>query len=56
MGHIFLYGPPASVKSTVSRIIAANLNLPFVDFDDRTKQAAGMDIPQIMAERGSGFP
>ena len=56
MGHIFLYGPPASGKSTVSRIIAANLNLPFVDIDDRTKQAAGMDIPQIMAERGeAGF-
>ena len=56
MGHIFLYGPPASGKSTVGRILARNLNLPFVDLDDRTRQAAGMDIPQVMAERGeAGF-
>jgi shikimate kinase / 3-dehydroquinate synthase len=56
MGHIFLYGPPASGKSTVGRLLAKNLNLPFVDLDDRTKQAAGMDIPRVMAERGeAGF-
>ena len=56
MGHIFLYGPPASGKSTVGRILAGNLNLPFVDLDDRARQAAGMDIPQVMAERGeAGF-
>ena len=56
MGHIFLYGPPASGKTTVGRILAKNLNLAFVDLDDRTKQAAGMDISQLMAERGeAGF-
>jgi len=56
MGHIFLYGPPASGKSTVGQILAENLNLPFVDLDDRTRQAVGMDIPQVMAERGEpGF-
>jgi len=56
MGHIFLYGPPASGKSTVGKILAENLNLPFIDLDDRTKQAAGMDISQVMDERGeAGF-
>jgi shikimate kinase/3-dehydroquinate synthase len=56
MGHIFLYGPPASGKSTVGRILAKNLGLHYVDLDDKVKLAAGMDIPQVMAERGeSGF-
>ena len=52
MGHIFLYGPPASGKSTVGRILAEKLELKFIDLDDRTEKAAGMDIPQLMKERG----
>ena len=56
MGHIFLYGPPASGKSTVGQILAESLNLPFVDLDDSIRQAVGMDIPQVMADRGeTGF-
>jgi 3-dehydroquinate synthase len=56
MGHIFLYGPPASGKSSVGEVLAKNLNLAFVDLDDQAKQAAGMDIQQVMAEKGEeGF-
>ena len=56
MGHIFLYGPPASGKSSIGKVLAENLNLPFVDLDALTKQAAGADISQIMADRGeAGF-
>jgi 3-dehydroquinate synthase len=56
MGHIFLYGPPASGKTTVGAFLAKNLSLPFVDLDERIKQVAGSDISHLMSERGvQGF-
>jgi 3-dehydroquinate synthase len=50
--HIFLYGPSGSGKSTVGKILAADLNLPFLDLDAEIEHAAGHLIPEIMAERG----
>jgi len=56
MGHIFLYGPPGSGKTTVGELLAKNLSLPFVDLDDRIEHSAGSDISQVMSERGEqGF-
>jgi shikimate kinase len=56
LGHIFLYGPPASGKSTIGKTLAENLNLTFVDLDDRIKQTSGTELPKLMVERGeSGF-
>ncbi len=52
--HIFLYGPPATGKTTIGKIIARNLNLPFVDLDRVIESNAGMSIPQIM--EGLGEP
>ncbi|MFZ5880718.1 MAG: 3-dehydroquinate synthase [Chloroflexota bacterium] len=52
MTHIFLYGPSGSGKSTVGKILAGNLNLPFLDLDTHIERAAGQNIPSIMAERG----
>jgi 3-dehydroquinate synthase len=52
MKHIFLYGPSGSGKSTVGKILAGNLNLPFVDVDTEIERAAGKSIPQIMADEG----
>ncbi|MCZ2127848.1 MAG: 3-dehydroquinate synthase [Anaerolineales bacterium] len=52
MTRIFFYGPPASGKTSVGRIVAQNLRLPFVDLDRRIESDAGMSIPQIMAQRG----
>lgn len=52
MPHIFLYGPVGAGKSTVGRILARNLNLPFIDSDDVIETNAGMSIFQIMSERG----
>ena len=48
----FLYGPPASGKSTLGRALAAAWGLPFVDLDDRIAAAAGKPIPRIFAEEG----
>ena len=52
MSHIFLYGPPGTGKSTIGRILARNLKLPFIDLDLIIKTSAGMSIPEIMYEQG----
>ena len=52
MKHIFLYGPPGSGKSTVGRLLAKKLELPFSDLDTLIEKQAGMPIPQIMGEQG----
>src|SRR5258708_18603114 len=56
MAHIFLYGPPASGKSTVGEALARQLRLAFVDLDSAIESDANMPISQIIATRGeSGF-
>ena len=53
---IFLYGPSGTGKSTSGRILAENLNLPFVDLDAEIIRQAGMPIPDIFANEGeAGF-
>lgn len=52
MSHIFLYGPPGTGKSTVGRILARHLKLPFVDLDRVVESNAGLSIPQLMAQQG----
>jgi 3-dehydroquinate synthase len=54
--NIFLYGPSGSGKSTAGRLMAANLNLSFLDLDDEIEAQAGMSIPEIFEREGeSGF-
>ncbi|MGQ9834316.1 MAG: 3-dehydroquinate synthase [Candidatus Villigracilaceae bacterium] len=56
MNHIFLYGPPGSGKSSVGRVLAANLDMEFIDLDAEIVAFTGQSIPQIMAEWGeAGF-
>ncbi len=56
MKHLFLYGPPGSGKSTIGRLLAARLGLPFTDLDSVIVETAGRPIPQIFAEEGElGF-
>ena len=50
--HIYLYGAPGSGKSTVGKLLAANLNIPFFDLDKEIEKTAGKTIAQIMAEQG----
>jgi 3-dehydroquinate synthase len=56
MRHLFLYGPPGSGKSTIGRLLAARLDLPFTDLDAVIVETDGRPIPQIFAEEGEpGF-
>lgn len=50
--HIFLYGPPGTGKSTIGKIIARSLQLPFVDLDRVIEENTDMSIPEIMERLG----
>lgn len=52
MTKIFLYGPPGSGKSTVGKILAKKLELPFTDLDVVIERKIGMPISECMAELG----
>src|SRR6187431_3814264 len=52
MPHIFLYGPPGTGKSTLGKILAHNLQLPFIDLDRLVEINAGMPIYRIIEEQG----
>lgn len=55
-GWIFLYGPPGVGKTTLGQWLAARLELPFYDLDERIQRLSGRTIPQIFNEEGeSGF-
>lgn len=56
MSHVLLIGFMGSGKSTVGRLVAHGLELPFIDLDRRIVAAAGMSIPEIFETRGEdGF-
>ncbi len=52
MKHIFIYGPPGCGKSTVGRILADRLEIPFLDLDMEIEHVAGQTIQHIMKEQG----
>jgi shikimate kinase / 3-dehydroquinate synthase len=49
---VFLYGPSGSGKSTLGKILAQNLNIPFVDLDEEIETRGGVAIPEIFASQG----
>lgn len=49
---IFLYGPPASGKTTLGRRLATALGVTFVDLDEEIVRTAGRTIPEIFASDG----
>ena len=49
---IFLYGAPASGKSTLGKALAERLGAGFVDLDERIVAEAGMSIPELFKTRG----
>jgi shikimate kinase/3-dehydroquinate synthase len=52
MRPIFLVGFMAAGKTTVGRLAAARLGLPFVDLDDVVSEAAGLPVRELFASRG----
>lgn len=54
--NVFLVGPMGVGKSTIGRLLAAELKLPFFDSDRVIEQRTGADIPWIFDVEGeSGF-
>ncbi|HKK46105.1 MAG TPA: shikimate kinase [Balneolaceae bacterium] len=49
---IFLCGFMGSGKSTVGRILAENLERPFLDLDDKIVDISGKEIPAIFEQEG----
>ena len=53
--HLVLIGLPGSGKTTVGRLAAAQLALPFADCDSRIESETGLSIPALFAQRGEPF-
>lgn len=49
---IFIYGPPGSGKTTIGKLLASDLNLPFLDLDDEIVRKNGKTIPEIFSTGG----
>jgi shikimate kinase len=47
-----LVGPPGAGKTTVGRLVAARLGLPFRDTDDDIVTATGKTIPELFFDDG----
>ena len=53
---LYLYGPPASGKTTLARALALEWGRMYVDLDEEIVRRAGKSIPEIFAECGeAGF-
>jgi shikimate kinase len=53
---VFLVGPMGAGKSTIGRLLAAELDLPFLDSDRVIEERTGADIPWIFDVEGEqGF-
>src|SRR5690606_23732590 len=54
--HLFLIGPMGVGKSTIGRLLAADVALPFYDSDRVIEERTGADIPWIFDMEGeAGF-
>ncbi|MBS7690359.1 shikimate kinase AroK [Pseudomonas lalucatii] len=55
MRNLILVGPMGAGKSTIGRLLAKELRLPFKDSDKEIEQRTGADIPWIFDVEGQGF-
>jgi shikimate kinase len=44
-----------SGKSTIGRLLAEDLHVPFIDLDDQIEQKEGVSVSRIFAEKGEDF-
>lgn len=49
---LILVGPPGSGKSTVGRLVAERLGVPFRDFDSDLQQAGGVAAGELVVQLG----
>ena len=53
--HIFLVGMAGAGKTSLGRRLATNLNIPFVDTDQRISEIMGMSVIEICQTVGEQF-
>ena len=53
--HIFLVGMAGAGKTSLGRRLVANLNLPFIDTDQRVSEIMGMSVIEIFQTLGEPF-
>ena len=54
--NIYLVGPMGAGKTTIGRLLASELNMPFLDSDHEVEARSGADIPWIFDVEGeAGF-
>jgi len=51
-GHIFLVGFMGAGKTTVGRLLAALMDLPYLDLDDEIQRVTGAMVSEIFASGG----
>ncbi|MGB0199169.1 MAG: shikimate kinase [Flavobacteriaceae bacterium] len=54
-GLIVLLGYMGCGKSTVGRLLADQLKIPFIDLDQYIEKDLGVSVPEIFAQRGALF-
>jgi shikimate kinase len=50
--HVFLIGMPGAGKSSVGRLVAEKLGIPFVDLDVEIEREAGRSVREIFLKEG----
>lgn len=50
--RIYLYGPSGAGKTTVGRLLAHSLDLPWIDLDEQIAAQAARSIPDIFSQDG----
>lgn len=53
--RVALLGVRGAGKSSVGRLLAQSLEVPFVELDDRIEERAGMDLPRLFALHGEAW-